>query len=60
VPVGLARASVRALELFTGGPTFATPDEVDLLQASLLSERGAEDVEQLGVEPRTMGEVLGA
>jgi NADH dehydrogenase len=59
VPVGLARESVRALELFTGGPTFATPDEVDLLQASLLSERGTADAEALGVAPRAMAAVLG-
>jgi NADH dehydrogenase len=59
VPVGLARESVRALELLTGGPTFATPDEVDLLQASLLSERGTADAESLGVRPRAMPEVLG-
>jgi NADH dehydrogenase len=44
-----------------GGPrAFATWDEAELMEVSMVSRRGAADVEGLGVSPQRMSAVLEA
>jgi len=59
VPLPLVRTGLRALELLGGPSVFATWEEAELLEVPMTSERGTEDAEKLGVEPRPMGAVLG-
>ena len=59
VPVPLVRAGLRALELLSGPAVFATWEEAELMEVPMTTERGTEDAERLGVEPRPMGAVLG-
>jgi NADH dehydrogenase len=37
---------------------FATWEEAELMEVSMLSERGTADAEELGIEPKRMGDVL--
>jgi NADH dehydrogenase len=41
-----------------GEAVFATWEEAELMEVSMLSERGTADAEELGVKPRRMGDVL--
>jgi uncharacterized protein YbjT (DUF2867 family) len=59
VPLPLVRGGLRALELLAGSSVFATWEEAELMEVPMTTERGTEDVEGLGVEPRPMGAVLG-
>ncbi len=59
VPVPLVRTGLRALELVVGPSVFATWEEAELMEVPMTSEHGTADAEQLGVEPRSMGAVLG-
>ena len=59
VPIPLVRGGLRALELLAGPSVFATWEEAELMEVPMTSERGTADAEQLGVEPRPMGTVLG-
>ena len=59
VPIPLVRTGLRALELVAGPSVFATWEEAELMEVPMTSERGTEDAERLGVEPRPMGAVLG-
>jgi uncharacterized protein YbjT (DUF2867 family) len=59
VPLPLVRTGLRALELLAGSSTFATWEEAELMEVPMTTERGTEDAERLGVEPRPMGAVLG-
>jgi NADH dehydrogenase len=59
VPLGFVRHGLRALERVLGPSTFATWEEAQLLEESMTSARGAEDVRSLGVEPRSLRDVLG-
>ena len=59
-PMPLVRASLRALERVTGGTTFATPEEAELMEEAMPSRRGTADAESLGVNPLRMSAVLGA
>ena len=59
-PMPLVRASLRALERATGGTTFATPEEAELMEEAMPSRRGTVDAESLGVNPLRMSAVLGA
>jgi uncharacterized protein YbjT (DUF2867 family) len=59
VPLPLVRAGLRALELLAGPSVFATWEEAELLEVPMTTERGTEDPERLGVEPRPMSAVLG-
>ena len=43
-----------------GDAAFATWEEAELMEVPMTSARGTADAERLGVEPRTMGAVLGA
>jgi uncharacterized protein YbjT (DUF2867 family) len=60
VPLPLVRTGLRALELLVGRSVFATWEEAELMEVPMTSERGTSDAESLGVEPRSMGAVLGA
>jgi uncharacterized protein YbjT (DUF2867 family) len=60
VPLPLVRSGLRALELLVGRSVFATWEEAELMEVPMTSERGTADAERLGVEPRSMGAVLGA
>jgi NADH dehydrogenase len=42
-----------------GRRAFATWDEAELMEVSMLPGAGTRDVERLGVAPRTMASVLG-
>ncbi len=60
VPTPLTARAFRALEATMGRRAPATWDEAELLEVSLLSERGPSDVRGLGVEPAPMRQILGA
>jgi uncharacterized protein YbjT (DUF2867 family) len=59
IPLPLVRTGLRALELLIGRSVFATWEEAELMEVPMTTERGTEDAERLGVEPRPMGAVLG-
>jgi NADH dehydrogenase len=52
VPLALVRASLRVLR-------FATWEEAELMEESMVTERGTADIETLGVSPHSMPAVLG-
>ena len=58
VPLPLIRAGLIALRSVFGEAVFATWEEAELMEVSMTSERGTADAEELGVEPRRMGDVL--
>src|SRR3954451_1636663 len=60
VPTPIVSRSLRALVALTKSKAFATWDEAELLEVSMVTPRGTQDAERLGVHPRAMGEVLGA
>lgn len=60
VPTAAVSRALRALERIMGPDAFATWDEAELMEASMLSERGSADVRALGVEPQEMSAVLEA
>jgi len=60
VPLPLVRAGLRAVELVVGPSSFATWEEVELMEVPMTTERGTADAERLGVEPRPISGVLGA
>jgi uncharacterized protein YbjT (DUF2867 family) len=59
VPLPVARRLLRAVELLGGPTAFATWDEAELLQHTLLSAGGPADLRALDVEPRRLADVLG-
>lgn len=58
LPLPLVRAGLLALRSVLGETVFATWEEAELMEVSMVSERGTADVQALGVEPRRMGDVL--
>jgi len=58
MPLPLVRTGLIALRNVFGEAVFATWEEAELMEVSMVSERGTADVEALGVEPRRMGDVL--
>lgn len=58
VPTSLVLRSLKLLERVAGTRAFATADEAELMEVSLISERGTLDAEGLGVHPRAMADVL--
>ena len=58
VPLPVIRASLIALRSIFGEAVFATWEEAELMEVAMTSERGTRDAEELGVEPRRMGDVL--
>ena len=60
VPTPLVSRGLRVVEALMKSRSPATWDEAELLEVSMLSERGTADAEGLGVTPQSMGAVLGA
>jgi uncharacterized protein YbjT (DUF2867 family) len=60
VPTPVVSRSLRLLEATAGPGAFATWDEAELMEVSMVSTRGSADVQALGVSPHAMGEVLAA
>jgi NADH dehydrogenase len=60
VPTPLVSRGLRALERVMGPRAFATWDEAELMEVSMVAERGSADVDALGVSPQRMAAVLGA
>ena len=58
VPLPLIRSGLIAMRSLFGEAVFATWEEAELMEVSMLSERGTADAEELGVKPRRMGDVL--
>jgi NADH dehydrogenase len=58
MPLSLVRAGLIALRNLFGEAVFATWEEAELMEVSMVSERGPADAQALGVEPRRMGDVL--
>jgi NADH dehydrogenase len=59
IPPGVTRRVLEAVERVSGGHAFATWDEAELLDVSLLAAQGAADCRRLGVQPQSMTAVLG-
>ena len=58
VPLPLVRSSLIAMRSVFGEAVFATWEEAELMEVSMVSERGPADAQALGVEPRRMSDVL--
>jgi NADH dehydrogenase len=58
LPLPLVRAGLIAIRSLFGEAVFATWEEAELMEVPMLSKRGTADAEELGVEPRRMGDVL--
>jgi NADH dehydrogenase len=58
VPLPLVRAGLIALRSVFGEAVFATWEEAELMEVSMVSEQGPADAQALGVEPRRMSDVL--
>jgi NADH dehydrogenase len=60
VPTPIVSRGLRLLEATMGARAFATWDEAELMEVSMLSSRGSADAESLGVTPQRMSAVLEA
>jgi uncharacterized protein YbjT (DUF2867 family) len=60
VPLGLVHLTLVTLRRLFGEAVFATWEEAELMEVSMVSERGPADVEALGVNPLPVEAVLGA
>jgi len=60
VPTPIVSRTLRLLEATLGPRAFATWDEAELMECSMVAERRAGDAEGLGVSPKSMRAVLGA
>jgi NADH dehydrogenase len=60
VPLPVIKASLGALRIVFGEAVFATWEEAELMEVAMISERGTADAQALGVEPRSMSDVLAA
>jgi uncharacterized protein YbjT (DUF2867 family) len=60
VPTPIVSRSLRVLERAWGPRAFATWDEAELMEVSLISARGVADAQALGVTPAPMPAVLGS
>jgi NADH dehydrogenase len=58
LPLPLVRSGLLAMRSVFGEAVFATWEEAELMEVSMVSERGPADVQALGVEPRRMDDVL--
>jgi NADH dehydrogenase len=58
LPLGLVRSGLIGLRSVFGEAVFATWEEAELMEVSMVSERGTADAQALGVEPRRMDDVL--
>jgi uncharacterized protein YbjT (DUF2867 family) len=59
VPLALVRRGLRGLERVVGPSVFATWEEAELMEESMVSDRDGEDPRAFGVDPKPMREVLG-
>jgi len=59
VPLRLVRHGLWALEQLAGPSVFATWEEAELMEEDMVSARGTADALALGVQPKSMREVLG-
>jgi NADH dehydrogenase len=59
IPTPLVSRGLRAAEALMKSRAPAVWDEAELMEVSLLSERGTADAESLGVTPARMADVLG-
>ena len=60
VPLAVVSRALRSLEALLGSRAFATWDEAELMEVTMISARGTADAEGLGVIPRRMIAVLDA
>jgi uncharacterized protein YbjT (DUF2867 family) len=58
IPLPIVRSGLIALRSVVGEAVFATWEEAELMEVSMVSARGTADVQALGVEPRRMSDVL--
>jgi NADH dehydrogenase len=58
LPLPLVRAGLISIRSLFGEAVFATWEEAELMEVSMVSERGTHDAVELGVEPRRMVDVL--
>jgi NADH dehydrogenase len=58
LPLPLVRAGLIATRSVFGEAVFATWEEAELMEVSMVSERGTHDATGLGIEPRRMVDVL--
>jgi uncharacterized protein YbjT (DUF2867 family) len=58
LPLGLVRSGLLGLRSVFGEAVFATWEEAELMEVSMVSERGTADAQALGVSPRRMSDVL--
>ena len=58
LPLPLIRSGLLAMRFLFGDSVFATWEEAELMEVSMTTERGTEDANALGVEPRRMSDVL--
>jgi uncharacterized protein YbjT (DUF2867 family) len=58
LPLPIVRAGLIGTRSLFGESVFATWEEAELMEVPMVSERGTSDAEELGVEPRRMGDVL--
>ncbi|HET8566488.1 MAG TPA: NAD(P)H-binding protein [Solirubrobacterales bacterium] len=58
MPLPLVRSGLIALRALWGETVFATWEEAELMEVSMVTERGPADAQALGVEPRRMVDVL--
>jgi NADH dehydrogenase len=58
VPLPLIRSGLLAMRSLFGESVFATWEEAELMEVSMTTERGTDDANALGVEPRRMSDVL--
>lgn len=58
IPLPIVRSGLITLRSIFGEAVFATWEEAELMEVSMVSERGTTDVQALGVEPRRMSDVL--
>jgi NADH dehydrogenase len=59
LPLAIVSPGLRALELLVRSRAFATWDEAELMEVSMVSATGTADAERLGVRPRAIVDVLG-
>lgn len=60
VPTPIVSRTLRLLEAMLGQRAFATWDEAELMECSMIAREGAGDSERLGVTPKQMATVLGS
>ena len=60
VPLGLVHYGLAGLRRIVGDAAFATWEEAELMEVSMVPARGDTDVRALGIEPRRMADVLSA